>query len=55
MINNVPFPLEGLGGFTHYKLKEFTYGGGLLWSVGLLFYQKSFVKKFKIFKNKNNV
>jgi hypothetical protein len=51
-INNIPFPLEGVAGFTHYKLKEFTEGGGNVWALGLLLYQRSFVKKFTNLKNK---
>jgi len=50
IIDIIPFPLEGLGGFTHYKLKEFTMSGGAFWMFGILFYEKSLVKKITLLK-----
>ena len=50
VIDRIPFPLEGLGGFTHYKLKEFTMSGGAFWMFGILFYEKSLVKKITLLK-----
>ena len=50
IIDRIPFPLEGLGGFTHYKLKEFTMNGGAFWMIGIFFYERSLVKKINLFK-----
>jgi hypothetical protein len=50
LINKIPFPLEGLGGFTHYKLKEFIHSGGLAWGIGILFYEKLLKDKIKLLK-----
>jgi len=50
IIDIIPFPLEGLGGFTHYKLKEFTMSGGAFWMIGIFFYERSLVKKINLFK-----
>jgi hypothetical protein len=50
VIDRIPFPLEGLGGFTHYKLKEFTMSGGTFWMIGIFFYQRSLVKKINLLK-----
>jgi len=52
IIDRIPFPLEGLGGFTHYKLKEFTENGGIVWGIGILLYEKSLKEKIIILKNK---
>ena len=50
IIDKIPFPLENVGGFIHYKLKEFVQNGGILWSIGILFYQKSLRQKIINFK-----
>ena len=50
IIETIPFPFEGLEGYSHFKLKDFLYKGGIAWSLGLLLYQKSFMKKIKLLK-----
>ena len=50
IIDKIPFPLEGLYGYSHFKLKDLIYNGGILWSLGLLIYQKSLIKKINLLK-----
>lgn len=50
IIEKIPFPFEGLHGYSHFKLKDLIYNGGIVWSLGLLLYQKSLMKKLKLLK-----
>jgi hypothetical protein len=52
IIDKIPFPLDGLHGFHHHKLKELIYSGGFVWSIGIMFYQKPLVQKVKILRSK---
>jgi hypothetical protein len=50
IIETIPFPFEGLHGYSHFKLKDLLYGGDIIWSLGLLAYQKSLIQKIKLLK-----
>ena len=52
VIDKLPFPLDGLGGFTHLKLKELVHNGGIAWSLGTLLYEKSLMIKLRLLKTK---
>jgi hypothetical protein len=54
IIDKLPFPLEGLGGFTHLKLKELVHNGGIAWGIGILLYQRSLMIKIRLLKKKFN-
>ncbi len=47
VVERIPFPLEGLGGYEHHRLKELE-GGPVMEFVGLLF-QKNLKEKVALF------
>jgi hypothetical protein len=47
LVQLIPFPLEGLGGFRHERLKELE--GGHVLSIVMIFFQKNLLDKLKFF------
>lgn len=50
IVSNIPFPLDGVGGFDHSRLKELE--GGEVLIVVLIMFQKNFYEKVSYFINK---
>lgn len=50
VVERIPFPLEGLGGYQHHRLKELE-GGPILEFVGL-FFQRNLKKKTTYFMDR---
>jgi len=45
IVERIPFPLEGFGGFQHFRLKENQ--GGIVFSFMLLFFQNNLTAKIQ--------
>jgi hypothetical protein len=47
LVQLIPYPLEGMGGFRHERLKELE--GGHVLSIVMIFFQKNLLDKLKYF------
>ena len=50
LVEKIPFPLDGYGGFIHSKVKEL--GGGPIYGFLLFFYARNLRKKIEILINR---
>jgi len=50
LVEKIPFPLDGYGGFVHSKVKEL--GGGPIYGFLLFFYARNLRKKIEILINR---
>ena len=50
VVEKIPFPLDGVGGFIHSKVKEL--GGGPIYGFLLFFYARNLRKKIEILINR---
>ena len=50
IVSAIPFPLEGVAGFQHSRLKELQ--GGAVLSIVLVFFQKNLMSKIKYFSKR---
>lgn len=50
LVEKIPFPLDGYGGFVHSKVKEL--GGGPIYGFLLFFYARNLRKKIEVLINR---